>query len=90
VFDDEMGDSLRVTVVATGIGRRAARPVLVPQREVRTGTDNAVVGGGAYREYEEPTIWRNPRASAAAQVEALEQSGVERLDIPAFLRKQAD
>jgi cell division protein FtsZ len=90
VFDDEMGDSLRVTVVATGIGRRAARPVLVPQREVRTGTDNAVIGAPGYDRYEEPTIWRNPRASAAAQVEALEQSGVERLEIPAFLRKQAD
>jgi cell division protein FtsZ len=90
VFDDAMDDSLRVTVVATGIGRRAARPVLVPQREVRTGTDNAVLGVPGYERYEEPTIWRNPRASAAAQVEALEQSGVERLDIPAFLRRQAD
>jgi cell division protein FtsZ len=48
------------------------------------------LGGNGYGQYEEPTIWRNPRASAAAQVEALEQSGVERLDIPAFLRKQAD
>jgi cell division protein FtsZ len=90
VFDDDMGESLRVTVVATGIGRRAARPVLVPQREVRTGTDNSVLGVAGYERYEEPTIWRNPRATAAAQVEALEQSGVERLDIPAFLRKQAD
>jgi len=90
VFDDDMDDSLRVTVVATGIGRRAARPVLVPQRELRTGTDNAVLGVPGYDRNEEPTIWHNPRASAAAKVEALEQSGVERLDIPAFLRKQAD
>ena len=49
-----------------------------------------MLGGNGYGQYEEPTIWRNPRASAAARVEALEQSGVERLDIPAFLRKQAD
>jgi len=35
-------------------------------------------------------VWRSPRASAAAQVAALEESGVERFDIPAFLRKQAD
>ena len=36
------------------------------------------------------SLWRDPRASASARVAALEESGVERLDIPAFLRKQAD
>jgi len=91
VFDESMGDHLRVTVVATGIGKRAARPVLVPQPQLRTGTDNAPVTPGLnFGNLDEPTVWRNPRASAAAQVQALEESGVERFDIPAFLRKQAD
>lgn len=89
VFDENMTDNLRVTVVATGIGKRAARPVLVPQPQLRTGTDNAPVSGN-YGNLDEPAIWRNPRANAAAQVQALEESGVERFDIPAFLRKQAD
>ncbi|MCL4702707.1 MAG: cell division protein FtsZ, partial [Burkholderiaceae bacterium] len=89
VFDEDMGDRLRVTVVATGIGRRAARPVLVPQTQLRTGTDNASAPLD-YDQFDQPTVWRNPRASAAAQVQALEDSGVERFDIPAFLRKQAD
>jgi cell division protein FtsZ len=37
-----------------------------------------------------PTVWRDPRAAASARVAALEESGVEKLDIPAFLRRQAD
>jgi cell division protein FtsZ len=95
VFDDAMADTLRVTVVATGIGRRApaARPVLVPPMvSSRTGTDDLPPARGTtnYNDYEQPAVWRSPRASAAAQVQALEESGVERLDIPAFLRKQAD
>jgi cell division protein FtsZ len=81
-----MEDRLRVTVVATGIGRRAAaRPVLV-QQTLRTGTDNGLVATGGYGPDGEANIWTSPRA----RVEAMEQSGVERLDIPAFLRKQAD
>jgi cell division protein FtsZ len=36
----------------------------------------------------EPAVFRNNRREA--QVEAMKQSGMELLDIPAFLRKQAD
>ncbi len=94
VFDEEIGDALRVTVVATGIGHRApaSRPSLVPKLTARTGTDDPVPGplDPNYGQYEAPAVWRSPRGSAAAQVQALEDSGVERFDIPAFLRKQAD
>jgi cell division protein FtsZ len=98
VFDEDMGDKLRVTVVATGIGRKpaTAKPVLVQTSVpvLKTGTDNAPVAAAAgstnYGEFDQPAIWRNPRSSAAAQVAALQESGVERFDIPAFLRKQAD
>ena len=61
--------------------------MLVPKQELRTGTDSA---RGGYDQYDTPTVWRDPRATASARVAALEESGVERLDIPAFLRKQAD
>jgi len=101
VFDEDMGDKLRVTVVATGIGRKAspAKPVLVTAPPVlkRTGTDDATgapaagTGSGPnFGELDQPAIWRNPRSTAAAQIAALEESGVERFDIPAFLRRQAD
>ena len=103
VRDEEMGDKLRVTVIATGLGRAAKRPMLVPQTMLKTGTDNGPAmssifgapqananGGQASTgtNYDTPAIWRNPRAQD--QITALEQSGTDRYDIPAFLRKQAD
>ena len=43
-YDDNLGDQIRVTVVATGLSRQGARPKLVvtqqPQVELRTGTHN--------------------------------------------------
>jgi cell division protein FtsZ len=93
VFQDEMADKLRVTVVATGIGRKAAvKPVLVPKLDVglRTGTDNIPVLTPDYNQLDAPAVWRDPRSSAAARVSALEESGLAWQDIPAYLRKQAD
>ena len=104
VYDDTMGDNLRVTVVATGLGRQKQRPQLVPnlqpgvQHLLKTGTDNgfaqaigqpASAGGAGYEQYDAPAVWRT-REHAAARVTALEESGMDRLEIPAFLRKQAD
>ena len=43
-----------------------------------------------YRNLEMPSVMRNPRTQASAQVRALESSGMDHFDIPAFLRKQAD
>jgi cell division protein FtsZ len=38
-----------------------------------------------------PSVWRTARSqSAAAKVEALSSNGMEEIEIPAFLRKQAD
>ncbi len=105
VYDDTMGDNLRVTVVATGLGRAKQRPQLVPasqpgvQHLLKTGTDNgftsatggspAASTGVGYEQYDPPAVWRT-REHAAARVTALEESGMDRLEIPAFLRKQAD
>lgn len=88
-YDDSMGDNLRVTVVATGLGRQS-RPVLVsePMEIQRTGTDNMPVGNS--QDMGVPSVLRNPRTQASAQVRALETSGMEHYDIPAFLRRQAD
>ena len=56
-----------------------------------TGTDDGALGPvGGYDQYDQPAVWRSPRGNAADHVRALEDSGVERFDIPAFLRKQAD
>ena len=89
-YDDSMGDNLRVTVVATGLGRAQSRPQIVPEplELQRTGTDNMPVGNG--QDLGVPSVLRNPRTQASAQVRALETAGMEHYDIPAFLRRQAD
>ncbi|TAL75864.1 MAG: cell division protein FtsZ [Burkholderiaceae bacterium] len=89
-YDESMGENLRVTVVATGLGRAASRPQLVSsQAEAkRTGTDNQLIHD--FNHAEVPTVIRNPRSQATAQVRALETAGMDHFDIPAFLRKQAD
>ncbi len=93
VYDPSMEDNLRVTVVATGLGSAAAQRQQKPQLVMtqKTGTDNqpvAAAGPGVnYEHLEMPAVMRNNRAR---QAEALAQSGVDKYDIPAFLRKQAD
>jgi cell division protein FtsZ len=89
-------------VVATGLGQplgvRAQKPQLVVTQ--RTGTDNqpafsnsaasgSMPGAPDYNAMSDtPAVFR--KRDRAAQVEALANSGVEKYDIPAFLRKQAD
>jgi cell division protein FtsZ len=89
VYEESMADNLRVTVVATGLGNREVARLAKPQLVVqRTGTDNVgvnVVDFGALDA--SPAVFRKSRNST---VEALSASGVEKYDIPAFLRKQAD
>ncbi|MBZ0094502.1 MAG: cell division protein FtsZ [Sulfuricella sp.] len=88
VFDNTLQDELRVTVVATGLGSPVNRQQSKPLSIVisKTGTDNEPMMVD-YAALEQPSVFRNRRE---AQVEAMKQSGVELLDIPAFLRKQAD
>lgn len=95
VFDEAMGDELRVTVVATGLGAPMARKQPKPEvvyrgEELRTGTDNEVVisnPGVNYTELDTPAVMRRGRRET---IDAMEKSGMEMLDIPSFLRRQAD
>jgi cell division protein FtsZ len=95
VYDDSLADNLRVTVVATGLGMAGAARQQKPQLVLnnvaaqKTGTDNMPVPGAVdYNQLDSvPAVIRRNRAST---VEALQQSGVDKYDIPAFLRKQAD
>jgi len=102
-YDDAMGDDIRVTVVATGLGRER-KSVQSVQPMMRTGTHNepmmAAAGltgttttgtaqaGNAFGGMKAPAVWR--RETASDTVRALEKNGMETYDIPAFLRKQAD
>ena len=91
VIDESIGDALRVTIVATGLGGPQAQRQQPPLQVVhaRTGTDDAV-GASAnvnYEELDQPTAIRRRRD---VTIDAMRQSGIDMLDIPAFLRKQAD
>ncbi|CAG7599366.1 cell division protein FtsZ [Candidatus Vallotia tarda] len=93
VYDDAMGDALRVTVVATGLGRGAAkRQTSVPMTLLRTGTDNHLISSTPPTDYgslDTSAVRRSSRETAASHVQALQDKGVDTYDIPAFLRKQA-
>jgi cell division protein FtsZ len=90
VYDESLEENLRVTIVATGLGkpmlRQQAKPLTVVAQ--KTGTDNAPLEVD-YDALELPAVVRSKR-NRDATIEAMRQSGVEMLDIPAFLRKQAD
>jgi cell division protein FtsZ len=88
VIDDTLQDTLRVTMVATGLGAPATRAKSQAFSVVaKTGTDHGPLDVD-YGSLEAPAVMR--RRSRDATVEAMKQSGVDLLDIPAFLRRQAD
>jgi cell division protein FtsZ len=99
VFDEGMEDQLRVTVVATGLGvvgaREAAKPAMrvVETVGLRTGTDNLQVFdvGMAQGAIDLSSVTSSGRGSPRnAQADAMAASGVDKYDIPAFLRRQSD
>jgi cell division protein FtsZ len=107
VIDPELSNMVRVTVVATGLGRpvAAARPVPAPHREVpmsreaardplapRTAPAISVVRRGPlsssdYAALDKPTVQRQRAVGDGLRPDA---EAEDLLDIPAFLRRQAD
>jgi cell division protein FtsZ len=96
VIDDAMTGELRVTMIATGLGAAAAQAKRVPptlqvlqQPAVveRTGTDGLgmTVETIDYDKLDQPAVVRrrSPSVGGAA-------AGTSDIEIPAFLRKQAD
>jgi len=73
--------------------------VVPPAVGQRTGTDNIPVltqslaeqhRSGGQVSAASPSVWRPNRTQAAAKVDALASNGMDEIEIPAFLRKQAD
>ncbi|MBL1320320.1 MAG: cell division protein FtsZ [Methylophaga sp.] len=87
VIDPEMTDELRVTVVATGLGAEKKSAVsLVPEAEIQ---EMVIAKKQVDIDYDKPTILRNEEQSQQKQVVNGEVN-MDYLDIPAFLRRQAD
>lgn len=96
VIDPDMADRLRVTVVATGLGQPVERkqPTKVVDNTPVTEV-NALKSSGEmdYDALEKPTIIRRePRGNEAVarKLDARTDPDMDYLDIPAFLRRQAD
>ena len=97
VIDPEIGDVLRVTVVATGLGdspvkRKAIEPIEKTIHVVRNGTtgqpEPAYLVGEEHLQHCESTGGQ-PAGPESADLFASDMS-IDYLDIPAFLRNQAD
>lgn len=97
VFDESMQDQLRVTVVATGLGAissKARKPEMkvVETIGLRTGTDGFHVVDNTMGQVDLSSVASSLRSSMPrnSQAEAMAASGVDKYDIPAFLRRQSD
>ncbi|GIX35874.1 MAG: cell division protein FtsZ [Lysobacteraceae bacterium] len=88
VLDHEMKDEVRVTVVATGLNRMAARaPVRTPAREAQGRRPQVAVVRNATNGAVEHVVAAEP---AQAPVARRADPVRDIIDIPAFLRRQAD
>jgi cell division protein FtsZ len=96
VIDPEMKNQIRVTVVATGLGRPTVRhqqPTVThghapqPQMRVVQQRGRAPLAGPDYAALEKPTVQRQRAVGDGMRVD---MSNEDLLDIPAFLRRQAD
>ena len=84
VIDPDMTDQIRVTVVATGLGQAAANADS-PMRIVRRTPEKPIEPN--YQSFDKPTVHRKRAVGDGLEGAGLQE---ELLDIPAFLRRQAD
>jgi len=96
VIDADMGEELRVTVVATGLGEQGEKPKMAvveqpqaqPQRPAMDASGNV-----DYGTLDRPTVMRQQTVGNAAVAQTPDgsvQYKEDYLDVPAFLRRQAD
>jgi cell division protein FtsZ len=86
VIEPEMGNNIRVTVVATGLGQPLTRQEKRPVRVVQTPPP---AQPPTWDELEKPTHGRRQPVADHGNL-ATQQPEFDLLDVPAFLRRQAD
>jgi cell division protein FtsZ len=87
--DEQLGDSIRVTVIATGFGDRFDKEMERGERKI------SVVPGAARVNYEEPAFKRREmeqqqRRPASTRQPSFQMDDDDQYDIPTFLRKSVD
>jgi cell division protein FtsZ len=85
VIDPEMSHEIRVTVVATGLGKGP----MVQQEPMRIVTPPPRKRQMHYRDFDTPSVRRQQQPVEDEPVTA-EADLQEMLDVPAFLRRQAN
>ena len=91
VIDPDMTDSLKVTVVATGLRNAEARPTLTTVEP--TVAARPATSGADYEDYDLPPGKRRQATATVdgqAAVKLDEDLDEQLFDVPAFLRRQAD
>ncbi|VAW89152.1 Cell division protein FtsZ [hydrothermal vent metagenome] len=86
VIDAAMEDELRVTVVATGLGQSTVKLEAKPVKLI--SKTNA--GEVDYNKLDRPTVMRNQASAADQSGTSVDSTNLDYLDVPAFLRRQAD
>jgi len=87
VVDEAMGDSIRVTVVATGLAQNIKQRM--PRIEPKPISQNRIsVTEDESMNDDELNVFSSNENRA--QVEIMKMSGMEEYDIPAFLRKKGE
>ena len=91
--EDMPEDTIRVTLIATGLGSKKAapreeRPEYI--KIVKTGTDDRVGDVLNYDDFDTPAIMRQRGRRMPTSTDFSNPEVSESYDIPAFLRKQAD
>ena len=87
VIDDSLGDNIKVTVVATGLGGIIRPKIVVGHAEI----ESAMGLKSDYSKLDLPTVMRQQtKAHMERPIDTSEAADMNYLDIPAFLRRQAD
>jgi cell division protein FtsZ len=91
VIDQDMGDEIKVTVVATGLGEQAKPNVVVDNTTAAAPATTMPDGQLDYGMLDRPTFARQHAALKQDNLaEELDDPQYAYLDVPAFLRRQAD
>jgi len=89
-IDPDLGDEIKVTVVATGMGQQRAAATQVP---IKLAVKAVAAHEVNYEKLDKPTVIRQNRAETRENrfgAQPKKEVDMDYLDIPAFLRRQAD
>jgi cell division protein FtsZ len=87
VIDESLGDDMMVTIVATGLGK-ANKPNIVIDNDPAIEAPGV---HGSYDDFDVPPHARNPvRNPNTVESVDIQSKDLDYLDVPAFLRRQAD